>query len=166
MHIRFNVCISLSAVIWSTAFSRSLPAAQAMSAQRCARISAAVNGLNYHRQASDFPEKENVWRFERGGTLQIWAMPETGKPGNGKKTDWHWKFEFEDQRCVLKIAATEQPTRWLSFRLRDLTWAIVDIAKWKGSSRPEERHIPDFEDHSGVQTRFCGMGDRCDKLWR
>ncbi len=137
-----------------------------MRAERCAKIAAAVVGLNYHRQDTAMPDRAQVWQFGSGGKLQIHAVADFGKLTTEKKIRGHWKFEFEDQSCVLKTASAEQPSRWLSFRLHDVTWAIVDVSKWSRAAKGEEKHIPDFEDHSGIKTRFCGTGDRCERLWK
>lgn len=128
--------------------------AQAMTETRCARIGKAVVGLNYERSSPEFPDRKQIWRFEADGVLSAYAASDFGKATAPKPGGALWKFVFEDQFCALKVASKTKSHHWSTYRLQDVTWAIV-------TANAAERHIPDFKDHTGMRMRFCGKGEQC-----
>lgn len=126
---------------------------------KCRRFSAAVSGLNYHRSEANEITSGQIWRFEDKGRLLVFPAGHRGLSQIKKSNDAQWAIEAEDERCVIKVTGTQKPGQTLTFRITDTTWAIVKI-------RGEDKHIPDFEDHTGMKTRYCGVGDRCEKLWK
>lgn len=128
--------------------------AQTMDEAKCTRIAKAVVGLNYERSSPDFPDRAQIWRFEPGGALSAFAAADFRKPVKAKPSGAIWKFGVEDHHCTLKVAAKTKPEHWSAYRLRDVTWAIVTL-------NAADRHIPDFEDHTGMRMRFCGTGEHC-----
>lgn len=128
--------------------------AQTMDEAKCARIAQAVVGMNYKRSSPEFPDRAQIWRFEAGGALSAFAAADFGKPAKAKPGNAIWKFSVEDHHCTLKVAAKTKPGHWSAYRLRDVTWAIVTL-------NTSDKHIPDFEDHTGMRMRFCGTGEHC-----
>jgi len=126
--------------------------AQAVSQERCKRISQAVRGGSYLRSNPDFPGHDQVWHFVDETTLRI--RQKSAK----NRTDqlMLWKFQFEDQACQLKVAANNKPDHWMSYRLEEVTWAII-------TRDGRDHHIPDFRDHSGSMMKFCNSGANCSK---
>ena len=119
--------------------------------ERCGKIGKAVSGISYLRLDSDQSEKTQLWRFLSDGRLEAKLAADLGKK---TRTIGRWQFQHEDGTCVLKVAWEPKIDHWLTFRLVDVTWAIVTMPK-------DERHIPDFEDHTGAKFRFCGADKKC-----
>lgn len=126
--------------------------AQPVSAERCKRIAQAVRGSSYLRSNPDFPEHDQIWHFVDETVLQI--SQKSGKNRAGQPMVW--KFQFEDQMCQLKVAGNNKSDHWISYRLEEVTWAII-------TRNGKDHHIPDFRDHSGSMMKFCNFGANCSK---
>lgn len=125
--------------------------ANPVSPERCTRIQKAAAGANYARSQAELPGKDQVWQFKPDGELAASGVADFGKkPG----TTGRWQFQHEDGTCVLKVAWFAKKDHWLTYHLVDVTWAIVTLPK-------DERHIPDFADHTGGKFRFCGIENQC-----
>ncbi len=127
---------------------------QTMDETKCARIAKAVVGLNYERSSPEFPDHAQIWRFQENGELSAFRTADFIKPTKAKPGSALWKFGVEDHACTLKVAAKAKPNHWTTYRLRNVTWAIV-------RKKDVDQHVPDFEDHTGMRMRFCGTGEHC-----
>lgn len=126
----------------------------------CARFALHITNGNFHRSQSPELSSGQIWRFEPGGQLAIFVSGSGGLRAQKRLGDVLWRVEFEDSRCVLRVAATTKPSRWTTYQIVDTTWAFA-----KGL-QGEEIHVPDFEDQTAAKTRYCGRGDRCERLWK
>lgn len=126
---------------------------------KCARLANAITGLNYHRSETSDIASGQIWRFESKGKLAIFPAGTKELNSNTKATAARWNIAAEYDRCVFKITPDGKTGQTLTFRITDTTWAIVRFGS-------DDKHIPDFEDHSGMKTRYCGTGNDCQKLWK
>lgn len=154
------------ATIGYTASFWQLAALPQQSAEKCAKLAKAVVGLNYHRSADDAVNSGQVWRFATAEKLIATAADSFSRAPAEKSSEALWRITLEDERCVLKVSPPKSSPHWTSYRITDMTWAIVDTKKWQAPGKGEEKFVPDFEDHTGMKTRFCGIGIRCEKLWK
>lgn len=128
-------------------------------ARKCARFTAAVTGLNYHRSEADDITRGKIWHFGPKRSLSVFDASAAGITAGTTPLTAEWRIDAEDERCVFRIAGLAKPGQIQTFRITDTTWAILKI-------RGEEKHIPDFEDHTGMKMRYCGIGKICEKLWK
>jgi hypothetical protein len=126
---------------------------------KCAKMANMVTGLNYHRSSGDSWKDGQVWRFAENGRLNTFAPGSAGLAAAKRLSEALWSIETEDRKCVLKVTTPTRPPHTVTYRIVDMTWAIVNI-------NGADKHVPDFEDHSGMKTRYCGIGEVCEKLWR
>lgn len=133
--------------------------AQSPIATKCRRLAATVSDLNYHRSETPELATGQIWHFGAKGKLSIYKSAAGGLSKAEKLSEALWAIAEEDGHCAFKITSQTTPPRTVTFRITDTTWAIYTVAG-------EDKHVPDFEDHSGMKTRYCGMGKICEKLWR
>ncbi|MBX3722036.1 MAG: hypothetical protein KF713_09365 [Turneriella sp.] len=131
--------------------------AQTLVKTKCTRLASAIIGFNYHRSEGQEIDRGQIWRFVEQGKLLTFSATKHGLAGAKPLSDAVWKLEDEDGRCVLKIAGVNRQEQ--TFRITEITWAIYNIGG-------EDKHVPDFEDHAGMKTRYCGSGDACVRLWK
>jgi hypothetical protein len=155
-----------TAPIILAATARPLTALPQQSVEKCERLAKAVTGLTYHRSAEDALNTGQIWQFMAQEKLRMRVADGATGSLAAKSSEALWQIAFEDERCVLKVSPIKTPPHWTTYRITDTTWAIVDTRKFLGQGQGEEKFVPDLEDHTGMKTRFCGIGDRCEKLWK
>ena len=117
-------------------------------ATKCARFASSVLGLNYHRSETNEIASGQIWRFYAKQKLAVYLPTDKGLQGAKKIAEATWVIEPEDNLCVFKITGLGRQGQTQTYRIVDTSWAIIKIGS-------EDRHVPDFEDHSAMKTRYC-----------